>query len=78
MSSSSLPDKAIELTSDSPLPEDRRAHQELLSKLVSALDIQTEEMCEDSHKLMDILVSVAPDMLILPTNEAIIELVKVL
>lgn len=42
------------------------------------LDIQAEKIREISYKLLNVLVSVAPVRVALPTNEAIMEPVKVL
>lgn len=59
-SSSSSPNEAVEVASESPPPEDHRAHQDLLRRVVSVLDVQTVEVCESSHNLVDILDSTAP------------------
>lgn len=42
------------------------------------LDIQAEEVCESSQKLVDSLVSATLARVALPVNEVIMELVKTL
>lgn len=73
MSFSSSPGEAVEAASDSPPPEDHKAHQNPLRKVISVLDIQAEEMCESSHKMAGILVLAAPARVVLPMNKAIME-----
>lgn len=78
VSSSSFPDEAVEAASDSPPPEDHGAYQDLLRSVASVLDIQAEEVCESSHKLVDILVLPALTASRCQFNEAIMEPIKVL
>ncbi|EMP37880.1 DDB1- and CUL4-associated factor 6 [Chelonia mydas] len=70
-SSSSSP----EPVSDSPPPEYYRAHQDLLRRVASVLDLQAEKVHEKSQTLLNILASVAPSrvaLLIKSTEESII------
>lgn len=48
------------MVSDFTLPADYKAHQEFLKRVALVVDIQVKEVCEKSHKLVDILASAAP------------------
>lgn len=76
-SSSSSWDEAVKIVSDFP-PEDYKAHQKLLKRMPLVLDIQAEEVCERSHRLVDILASVGTSRVALTVNEAILKPVKML
>lgn len=54
------------MVSDSPPLEDYKAHQELLKRAASLLDIQAEEVCQKTHKLVDIIALTGLSRVALP------------
>lgn len=43
----------VKAVSNSSPPDVYRAYQDLLKRVVTVLDIQVEQICEKSHKLVD-------------------------
>lgn len=64
--------------STSPPPDDFRAHPGLLRRMAAALDIQTKEVQERSHRLMDIFASEGPSRVAHPIDEIILQSLRIL
>lgn len=57
---------------------DIRAHQDLLKRVTVNPGLETEELKESAHSLINILVATAPSKVVLPINEMVMRPVKTL
>ncbi|EMP26535.1 Bone morphogenetic protein receptor type-1A [Chelonia mydas] len=77
-SSSSLPDETVVGTSTTLPPMDAKGHQDLLRRVAVNLNLQAEEVMEDSDPMVDILTPEGPSRVALPLIRTIQNTTKVL
>ncbi|EMP36933.1 Amiloride-sensitive sodium channel subunit beta [Chelonia mydas] len=77
-SSSSLPDEAVAGTSTTLPPMDTKGHQDLLRRVAVNLNLQAEEVMEDSDPMVDVLTPEGPSRVALPLIRTIQNTTKVL
>lgn len=70
-SSSSSLDGPVAGPSNPLLPDDFRAHQELLKRVTANLGLDIKELTESVHSLIDILAAATPSRVALPINEVV-------
>ncbi|XP_065439548.1 uncharacterized protein LOC101949407 isoform X1 [Chrysemys picta bellii] len=78
ISSSSSPDEAVAGTSAAPALEDNRILQQLLTRAVQSLLIQTEEIEVDTDLVIDILTPSGPSRVALPLIKTITDTTRTL
>lgn len=58
--------------------DDAKAHQELLKRVASNLELEAEVLAEPLDSLFDVLSAAAPSKVALPVHKGVVKLIKAL